>query len=137
MKRIIYLTMLGFFALTTVAHAEWIKGTVLDVDDSNNTITIKRANELEDNNRNLPPQIPERLQLKVRDDASFKNLSSLSELQAGNEVRVNVKTNKYNSAAWEASDVELTDASNAAAPGHQGEYYKVKEIRHEEQIDTR
>ncbi len=139
MKRIICLTIFGIFALSTVAHAEWIKGTVLNVDDNNKTITIKRANDLSDDNRNLPPQIPERLQLKVRDDANFKNISSLNELQEGNEVRINIKADRENTSAsnvvgaFEASDVELTDA-NSVPPGHEGEYYKVKEIRHEENV---
>jgi hypothetical protein len=110
MKRILYLTIVGFFALQTIAFAEWIKGTVLSVDEQNNQITIKRSNEMLDTNKNLPAQVLDRMELKVNENADLKNVSSLSELQPGSEVRVNIRQNPQNPevTAWEATSIEST-----------------------------
>ena len=110
MKKIFYLTIVSFLTLQTMAYAEWIKGTVLGIDEQNKKILIKRSNEMQDYNKNLPPQVLDRLDLKVSDNADFKNMSSLKDLEPGQEVRVNIRQNPQNPEAtvWEATSIEYT-----------------------------
>jgi hypothetical protein len=60
-----------------------------------------------DKNQNLPQE----LQLRVVRDAKLKNITSLKDLQDGNQVKVDVKQNK-DLGVWEAKSVELNNEAH-------------------------
>jgi hypothetical protein len=108
MKRIVTSLFVALVLFQASAYAETVTGTVKNVSAADMKLTIARN---DDNN-----DLPQNLDLVVQTDAHLKNIVSLKDLQAGNEVKVNVKQNK-DARIWEAKSVELINmpASHTAA----------------------
>ena len=105
MKKKAFLTIIGVLALQAMVYADWVNGTVQKVDESRDVLFINRIDA--EKNKSMPEQ----LEVKVTNDAKLKNISSLTELKTGNEVKVDVQENK-NLGIWEARGVELVNPAN-------------------------
>jgi hypothetical protein len=93
MRRLSFLTLLGFVALQASAYANTVWGTVSSV--SGDTLQVSVANSDE-------KELPSSLSVTVKDT------SSLSDIQANDQVKLNVKTKDDGS--YEAQSVQKVDS---------------------------
>jgi hypothetical protein len=106
MKKVLPIIIASLFLLQTPVHAAWMSGVVKSVQDR--IVTIERANA------QIQEAYPKELQVKILDNAKLKNISSLGELQAGNEVKLDARANKEQG-TWDANYIELVDSDKNAA----------------------
>jgi len=101
MKIILPLVVVSIFLLQGTSHAAWMSGVVKGVQDR--VVTIERANA------ELQEAYPKEIQIKILDNAKLKNIAALSDLQNGNEVKVDARANKEQG-IWDANYIELIDS---------------------------
>ena len=106
MKRYIYLLVFGFLFTQTAVYAETIRGMIINLDQANNILSVRRT----DNSKNTPEQVA----VQVKSDTETKNVASLKELQVGHEVKIEAKENKT-SGLLEAKSIEVTNGQTAPA----------------------
>ena len=98
MKKHFYL-MLGMILSASVASAEMIQGTIAFVDPTSHMISVRRF----DKARSGPAQFL----VKIKDDTKTRNVASASELQVGQEVKVDARQNRTEK-ILEADTIEVT-----------------------------
>jgi hypothetical protein len=103
MKKILVLAVVSFLWLQTSAYAAWMSGVIKEVDSANRVVTIERAGA------ELQEAYPKEIQVKVLENARLKNMTTLDELQTGQEVKVDARANKEQG-FWDANYIELIDA---------------------------
>ena len=91
----------GMLLLQTYAYADRIEGTIKNIDSTNRMLTIERSDAKADQAKEI--------QVKVTDDAKFKNFNTLGELQNGQAVKLDARENK-DLGSWDAKSVELKEA---------------------------
>ncbi len=106
MKKVLPIIVASLFLLQSPAHAAWMSGVVKNVQDR--IVTIERANA------QIQEAYPKELQVKILDNAKLKNISSLNELQPGNEVKLDARANKEQG-SWDANYIELVDSDKNPA----------------------
>src|SRR5689334_5491125 len=115
MKKIIFLAVVSFWWLQTSAYAAWMSGVIKDVDSANRVVTLERAGA------ELQEAYSKEIQVKILENAKLKNMTTLDELQTGQEVKIDARANKEQG-FWDANYIELIDAdadvqaSEAGAP---------------------
>ena len=98
-----YFTIGTMFLLQSTSYAAWMSGVVKDVDPTNQTLLIERANA------NTQEAYEKQIRVKVLNNAKLKNIASLDELKDGQEVKMDVRANKEQG-HWDANYIELIDA---------------------------
>ena len=106
MKRTLPLIVASLFLLQTPSYAAWMSGVVKTVEDR--VVTIERANA------EIQEAYPKELRIKILDNAKLKNIASLNDLKAGNEVKLDARANKEQG-VWDANYIELIDADQNPA----------------------
>lgn len=103
MKKILYLTIVSVFMLQAPAHAAWVSATIKQADPQNGILIVER------NGAEIQEAYPKELEVKILSNAKLKNIASLEDLQAGQEVKLDVRANKEQG-TWDSNYVELIDA---------------------------
>jgi hypothetical protein len=101
MRKTLPLLVASLFLLQTPSYAAWMSGVVKTVEDR--IVTVERANS------ELQEAYPKELRVKILDNAKLKNIASLNDLQAGNEVKLDARANKEQG-VWDANYIELIDS---------------------------
>ncbi len=101
MKKVLYMVIASTFLIQTSAHAAWMRGIIKDVDGKN--VVIERSNA------NQQTAYEKELTIKILDNAKLKNIASLDELKAGQEVKLDARANKEQG-QWDANYIELIDS---------------------------
>ena len=103
MKRMLLTVIVGVGLLLpqTTVYADSIEGMIKNVDSTSRTLTIERSNAKAGEAREIQVKIPE--------DAKFKNFNTFGELQNGQEVKLDARENK-DLGSWDAKSVELKEA---------------------------
>jgi hypothetical protein len=106
MRKTLSIVVASLFLLQSPVHAAWMSGVVKSVQDR--IVTIERANA------QIQEAYPKELEVKILDNAKLKNISSLEELQPGNEIKLDARANKEQG-TWDANYVELVDSDKNPA----------------------
>jgi len=107
MKKTFWLGLLvtGLLLLPQAAYAMLIQGTVTQLNLDASAITLSRTDP--------QTQVTEELDITVLPEAEFKGISSLAELEVGDEIRVEASENEA-TGQLEASTVEPSESEEAA-----------------------
>ena len=109
MKRVtvwVGLFMAGFVLGQGIAMADMIQGKVVEVNASSNSLTISRSNPATGSE--------EKLSIAVEAETALAGIKSISELKAGDEVKVMAEKDAA-SGSWEAESIEKAKAETASA----------------------
>jgi hypothetical protein len=106
MKKTLPLIIASLFVMQTASYADWMQGVVQKVEGKD--ITINRTDATENDSN------PRELKVKILDNAKLKNISAISDLKNGEEVKVDARNNKEQG-FWDANYVELINSGKNAA----------------------
>jgi len=106
MKKALPIVFASLFLVQAPSYADWMKGVVKSVDSAGKTVTIDRTDASENDSK------PRELKVKIVDNAKMKNISSIDELQNGQEVKVDARDNKEQG-FWDANYIELINADKS------------------------
>jgi hypothetical protein len=103
MKRVLFFIVgliASVFLLQTPSYAAWMQGKIKNVDNNSRMITIDSADAQK------AGASSSEIQVKVLENAKFKNISSLNDLKSGQEVKVDARNNKEQG-FWDANYIEV------------------------------
>jgi hypothetical protein len=107
MKKALPLIIASLFLAQAPSYADWMKGVVQSIDGK--TVTINRSDATENDSN------PRQLKVKILENAKLKNISSVSDLKNGQEIKVDARNNKEQG-FWDANYVELINSDKNEKP---------------------